>query len=176
MASVVVDSAKPDSNLPSKPPRRPHSGKQCVVMFCDNVHIDGEISLHQFPANQARKKEWIRFVNKTRDPRSWDEGKGEICSKHFRTPDDFQNWLQFEMGYSTKALLTKTATPSVHPVPSEQQLSDARKKRASLKRVNVTPSLVHVSTRVQSTPKRPRRSRVLQKRLVNEVSCLYYYA
>ena len=43
-------------------------GKRCVVMFCNKTNADG-VSLHQFPADDNVRRQWIAFVRTKREPR-----------------------------------------------------------------------------------------------------------
>lgn len=66
------------------------------------------------------------------------------------------------MGVAKKALISKNAIPSIYPTPSYDQLQKARK----------TLSPNQSAIKMPDTAKHVRKSRVLQKRLVNEVSVL----
>uniref|UniRef100_A0A8U7MD23 THAP domain-containing protein 1 n=1 Tax=Corvus moneduloides TaxID=1196302 RepID=A0A8U7MD23_CORMO len=65
------------------------------------------ISFHQFPADAAQRRQWIRAVNRV-DPRShraWRPGPGAIlCSRHFAEGD-------FER-YGLRRKLRRGAVPS----------------------------------------------------------------
>ena len=68
--------------------KKRQSGKRCVVMFCNKTNADG-VSLHQFPADENVRRQWIAFVRSKRVPSSWTPGSGHICSAHF-TDDNYE--------------------------------------------------------------------------------------
>ena len=42
--------------------RKRNAGRRCAVMFCGNkTNADG-LSLHQFPADESARRQWIPFV------------------------------------------------------------------------------------------------------------------
>ena len=105
-------------------------GKRCVVMFCNKTNADG-VSLHQFPADENVRQQWIAFVRTKREPSSWMPGPGHICSEHF-TADSYEGFGAKLAGFSSKLVLKKTAVPSIQATPTPEQLNTARRVKRKL--------------------------------------------
>ncbi|KAM6120252.1 DNA transposase THAP9 [Pterocles gutturalis] len=88
--------------------------RSCSALGCtardDGRSRERGISFHQFPADAAQRRQWIRAVNRV-DPRShqsWRPGPGAIlCSRHFAEAD-------FER-YGLRRKLRRGAVPSRFP-------------------------------------------------------------
>ena len=61
---------------------------------------------------------WDRFVRSTR--KDWKQGSDRaiVCGNHFVIPDDFENHMQWQMGFAKNLKLKKDAIPSKLPKPS----------------------------------------------------------
>ena len=70
-----MDNAK-DKNAPKEVQKKKEPGKRCVVMFCNKTNADG-VSLHKFPTDETRRRQWIAFVLAKRDD-NWRQGSGHI--------------------------------------------------------------------------------------------------
>ena len=74
-------------------------GKRCVVTFFNKTNAGGAIySLHQFPADENARRQWIVVCSK-REPSSWTPGSGHICSAHF-TDDSYEGFGANLAGFS----------------------------------------------------------------------------
>ena len=95
--------------------------KVCVVHGCHNSPAKG-ITLHEFPKEKNRCRQWIRFVQRTR---KWESKPqtSHICSSHFAR-DAISNHLQVEMGIAKKVNLQENAVPTIYP-PSSVSASSA---------------------------------------------------
>ena len=142
-------------------------GKRCVVMFCNKTNADG-VSLHQFPADENVRRQWIAFVRSKREPSSWTPGSGHICSAHF-TDDNYEGLGAKLAGFSSKLVLKKTAVPSIQPTPTPEQLSTARRVKRKLPLSEEKPDGKEKDPKQQSyaTPKRS--IRALSKLTANRV-------
>jgi len=104
--------------------RKKPPGKRCCVMFCNKTNAE-EVSLHQFPKNDNLRQKWSNFVLQKRDTSTWTRGSGYICSDHF-LPLDYDGFNRKQAGFATKLILRKDAVPTVNPVPTPHQLSEAK--------------------------------------------------
>ena len=70
-------------------------------------------SFFSFPKDPYLRKKWETFADENRD---WSKLKvtKRICSDHF-TADNFDNKLQFDMGFCNKLLISANAVPSIFP-------------------------------------------------------------
>ena len=86
--------------------------KRCVVYGCKNSPAEG-ITLHEFPKEVNRCKQWVRFVQRTR---KWESkpNTSHICSKHF-SREAISNYFQVEMGVAKRLTLTEDAIPTIYP-------------------------------------------------------------
>ena len=82
-------------------PRKRNPGKRCVVMFCGNKTNADVVSLHQFPADESVRRQWITFVPTKRKPNSWTPDSGHICSDHF-SADSYEGLGAKIAGFSSK--------------------------------------------------------------------------
>lgn len=145
-------------------------GKRCVVMFCNKTNEDN-VSLHQFPKDPSLRRQWIAFVLAKRDDKTWTPGTGHICSSHF-TKDDYEDFGSKLAGFSSKLVLRKGRVPTVQPIPTPEQLQEARNTLSNLSRKRKHPlyklTTTATSTETSSiTPKR--KSRALSKLMCNRV-------
>ena len=85
--------------------RKRKPGKRCVVMFCNKTNAEG-VSLHQFPADESVRRQWIAFVRTKREPNSWTPGSGHICSDRF-SADSYEGFGAKIAGFSSKLVLKK---------------------------------------------------------------------
>ena len=83
-------------------------------MFCNKTNADG-VSLHQFPADENVRRQWIAFVRSKREPSSWTPGSDHICSAYF-TDDNYERFGAKLAGFSSKLVLKKTAVPSIQSI------------------------------------------------------------
>ena len=90
-------------------------------MFCNKTNADG-VSLHQFPADESVRRQWIAFVRTKREPNSWTPGSGHICSDHF-SADDYELFGAKVAGFSSKLVLKKSAVPSIQASPTPEQIN-----------------------------------------------------
>ena len=90
-------------------------------MFCNKTNADG-VSLHQFPADESVRRQWIAFVRTKREPNSWTPGSGHICSDHF-SADDYEVFGAKVAGFSSKLVLKKSAVPSIQASPTPEQIN-----------------------------------------------------
>ena len=86
--------------------------KLCVVYGCNSTAVKG-ITLHEFPKDVERCRQWVQFVQRTRvwesKPRT-----SHICSKHF-CKEAISNYMQVEMGVAKRLVLTEDAVPTIYP-------------------------------------------------------------
>ena len=86
--------------------------KLCVVYGCNSTAVKG-ITLHEFPKDVERCRQWVQFVQRTRvwesKPRT-----SHICSKHF-CKEAISNYLQVELGVAKRLVLTEDAVPTIYP-------------------------------------------------------------
>ena len=96
--------------------------KRCVVQFCSNTNKTGH-SLHSFPKDQALRRQWVRFVQTKRSNFKAPSEKSQavICGEHF-APDCFLGTLMAEMGFKSKKDLKPGSVPTIHPVPTPEQM------------------------------------------------------
>jgi len=143
--------------------RKRAPGKRCVVMFCDKTNADG-VSLHQFPKDVNLCQKWNQFVLRKRERNTWTPGCGHICSDHF-LPTDYEGYGAKMAGFSSKLVLSKGAVPSIQPIPTPEQLQNARKVSSG------TPSSA-TSTCTNTTPRTTRRGNALAKLRAHRVSII----
>ena len=117
-----MDNAK-DQNAPKEVQKKKEPGKRCVVMFCNKTNADG-VSLHKFPTDETRRRQWIAFVLAKRDD-NWRQGSGHICSSHF-SADCYEGLGAKIAGFSSKLVLKNTAVPTIQVNPTPEQLHEAR--------------------------------------------------
>ena len=67
-------------------------------MFCNKTNTVG-VSPHQFPADEIVQSQWTAFVCTKRDPNSWTQGSGLICSIHFSV-DNYKEFCAIVAGFS----------------------------------------------------------------------------
>ena len=131
-------------------------GKRYVVMFCNKTNADG-VSLHQFPADESVRRQWIAFVRTKREPNSWTPGSGHICSDHF-SADDYELFGAKVAGFSSKLVLKKSAVPSIQASPIPEQINEARriKRKLSLsnEKLRVEDSSSVITQETYTTPKK----------------------
>ena len=149
--------------------RKRKPGKRCVVMFCNKTNADG-VSLHQFPADESVRRQWIAFVRTKREPYSWTPGSGHICSDHF-SADSYEGFGAKIAGFSSKLVLKKSAVPSIQASATPEQVNEARRIKRKLPLSNeqqrVEDSNSVVTQETYTTPKR--QSRALSKLTANRV-------
>ena len=139
-------------------------------MFCGiKTNADG-VSLHQFPADESVRRQWIAFVRTKREPNSWTPGSGHICSDHV-SADSYEEFAAKIAGFSSKLVLKKPAIPSNHASPTPKQVNEARRRKRNLPLSNKQlrgEELSSVLTQeTYTTPKR--QSRALSKLTANRV-------
>ena len=150
-------------------------GKRCVMMFGNKTNAGG-VSLHQFPADESVRRQWITSVQTKREPNSWTAGSGHICSDHF-SADDYEGFGAKVAGFSSKLVLKKSAVPSIQASPTPEQINEARriKRKLSLSneklRVEDSSSVVTQET-YKTTPKR--QNRALSKLTANRARERYF--
>ena len=93
---------------------------RCVVGGCSCTNRDG-VSTHRFPADKGVREKWDRFVRSTRKNWTHSSDKSIICGKHFVSPDDFENHMQWRMGFASNLCLKRDAIPSIRPKPNGDQ-------------------------------------------------------
>ena len=149
--------------------RKRKPGKRCVVMFCNKTNADG-VSLHQFPADESVRRQWIAFVRTKREPYSWTPGSGHICSDHF-SADSYEGFGAKIAGFSSKLVLKKSAVPSIQASATPEQVNEARRIKRKLPLYNeqrrVEDSNSVVTQETYTTPKR--QSQALSKLTANRV-------
>ena len=87
-------------------------GKRCVVFGCGSTAEKG-VSLHNFPKEPNRLRQWIQFVQRTRKWTGTPQ-KCQICTKHFEK-EAIANYLEVEMELADKVILNDNAVPTVYP-------------------------------------------------------------
>ena len=147
--------------------QRKKDNLESIVLFRNKTNADG-VSLHQFPADENVRRQWIAFVRSKREPSSWTPGSGHICSAHF-TDDNYEGLGAKLAGFSSKLVLKKTAVPSIQPTPTPEQLSTARRVKRKLPLSEEKPDGKEKDPKQQSyaTPKRS--IRALSKLTANRV-------
>lgn len=117
--------------------------KRCVVYGCRNLPAEG-ITLHEFPKEASRCKQWVQFVQGTR---KWESKPltSHICSKHFPR-EALSNYFQVEMGISRRLILTEDAVPSII-YPSTGPAIASKSHTGSASTVSCFASASQVSSR-----------------------------
>ena len=91
----------------------------CVAANCKNKSsTTKKISVHHFPDDTKYKSLWTKFVQRKR---KW-VGPSEhsvLCSKHFRK-SDYEDYLEYSMGFRKCPTLKKSAIPSVYDSEVEE--------------------------------------------------------
>ena len=156
-----------DENAATKVQKKKEPGKRCVVMFCNKTNADG-VSLHKFPTEETRRRQWINFVLAKRDD-NWKQGSGHICSSHF-SPDCYDGLGSKIAGFSSKVVLKSTAVPTIQANPTPEQLHDARLLKRKRPSSASNPAEENKSGELEeyTTPKRS--SRALSKLTAHRVS------
>ena len=85
--------------------------KRCVVGNCNNSNLTGS-TMHLFPRDRMYRQKWERFVRQGRAHWTHATATSVICGAHFVTPDDFEGYQQWIMGYKRQLDLKKGAIPS----------------------------------------------------------------
>ncbi|KAK2552510.1 hypothetical protein P5673_026350 [Acropora cervicornis] len=144
-------------------------GKRCVVMFCNKTNAD-RVSLHQLPADESVRLQWIAFVRTKRELNSWTPGSGAICNDHF-SADSYEGFGAKMAGFSYKLVLKKPALHSIHASPTREQVNEARRRKTKLSLSNKQSRVEDLSSVVTqetyTTPKR--QSRALSKPTANRL-------
>ncbi|XP_017464038.1 PREDICTED: uncharacterized protein LOC108357471 [Rhagoletis zephyria] len=81
---------------------------KCAVAKCGKTAA--ECSLFTFPSDPELRKKWIQFCRQSKD---FQFKTCYICMHHFAS-EDFENSLQFEMGYAKRRLLKRGSVPSIY--------------------------------------------------------------
>lgn len=84
--------------------------RRCIVGGCSNTTRDG-ISLHKFPSNTLRRRQWILEVKKTRADWKEPSAFSEVCSDHF-SKDCFES-IADKLGLRMKRILKPNAIPTI---------------------------------------------------------------
>ena len=85
--------------------------KRCVVGNCNNSNAPGS-TMHLFPRDRTYRQKWERFVRQGRAHWTHATPTSVICGAHFVTPDDFDGYQQWSMGYKRQLDLKKGAIPT----------------------------------------------------------------
>ena len=85
--------------------------KRCVVGNCNNSNATGS-TMHLFPRDRTYRQKWERFVRQGRAHWTHATSTSVICGAHFVTPDDFDGYQQWSMGYKRQLDLKKGAIPT----------------------------------------------------------------
>ncbi|XP_076029699.1 uncharacterized protein LOC143018280 [Oratosquilla oratoria] len=91
--------------------------KRCSVAFCYNHRLVSSKFFYRFPKNIKFKQKWIEFVKKTRSDWPVDDHVNVsevICEDHFH-PEDYHNYYQHQLGFSTQLRLRANAVPTLPP-------------------------------------------------------------
>ena len=138
-----------------------------MVTFCNKTNADG-VSLHQFPADDNVRRQWIAFVRTKREPSIWTPGSSHICSEHFTGDEGFGAKLA---GFTSKLVLKKTAVPSIQVTPTAEQVNTARRVKRKLpssgEKANSKGTDSKDEQQWYTTPKR--KSQALSKLTANRV-------
>ena len=82
--------------------------KRCVVGNCNNSNATCS-TMHLFPRDRTYRQKWERFVRQGRAHWTHATSTSVICGAHFVTPDDFDGYQQWSMGYKRQLYLKKGA-------------------------------------------------------------------
>ena len=93
-------------------------GRRCVVMFCNKPKAD-EFSPHQASADESVQRQWIAFAWTKREPNSWTQNSGHICSDHFWA-DNYEGFDSKIAGFGFELVLTRSAIPSIQASPTPE--------------------------------------------------------
>ncbi|KAM7382656.1 hypothetical protein PAMP_002378 [Pampus punctatissimus] len=109
----------------------------CSVVGCTDQHK----SLHQPPAAEDRRAEWIKFIFNGKVPDT--VGKNlYVCANHF-VPDCFTNLGQYNAGLATKLSLKEGSVPTVCDKTAEEgDGTDGSFRR-------ILPSVRHVGSQTE---------------------------
>ncbi|XP_036337701.1 52 kDa repressor of the inhibitor of the protein kinase-like [Rhagoletis pomonella] len=89
---------------------------RCAVVNCASVSAKGSgCAFFTFPADIELVEKWIQFC---RRPTIFNARTSVICVKHFTT-DDFENELQYKMGYAKKRKLKRGVVPTIFKPAAE---------------------------------------------------------
>ena len=89
--------------------------KRCVMGNCNNSNLTGSRpTKHLFPRDRTYRQKWERFVRQGEGRAHWTHATATsvICGTHFVTPDNFEEYQQWSMGYKRQLDLKKGAIPS----------------------------------------------------------------
>ncbi len=139
--------------------------KRCVIYNCSNTNKSGH-SVHEFPKDEARRRQWIRFVQVKRANFTPPSVKSQavICSAHFEEscyPMDVLRLGEFTGGLmSMMRNLKPGSIPTIQPfIPS----ASAQKRSATDSSVTATSQDQLIDT------KKAKRSRAAAKLAVARV-------
>ncbi|XP_065363357.1 uncharacterized protein LOC135956715 [Calliphora vicina] len=92
---------------------------RCAVKNCNNNNKSklSTMSFFNFPSDTNLLKQWRSFCR--RDSKM-NVKTSQICMEHFK-PEDLENSLQFEMGFTKKRYLKRGAVPTVHKESSTDE-------------------------------------------------------
>ena len=134
--------------------------KCCVVQFCSNSNKTGH-TMHKFPKDANLRRQWVKFVQVKRADFVEPTEHSVICNIHF-SPDCYEKSFMVEMGLRKQSPLLSGAVPTIQS-PAATNSCDTRKRPIQIEG-SEEPEVAN------SSNKRPRKSRALQKLEVNRVS------
>ena len=98
--------------------------KRCVVGNCNNSNLTGS-TMHLFPRDRTYRQKWERFVRQGRAHWTHATSTSVICGAHFVTPDDFEGYQQWSMGYKRQLDLKKAQFPLKYLIAKIQKRQHA---------------------------------------------------
>ncbi|XP_037819253.1 THAP domain-containing protein 3-like isoform X2 [Lucilia sericata] len=106
---------------------------RCAVRNCNNNNKTKPctISFFSFPSDPKLLKQWRSFCGRGKElnPRT-----SQICMEHFK-PEDFENELQFKLGFTKRRILKSGVVPSVRKLSTEEKERDKRRQKRENKKI-----------------------------------------
>ena len=92
-------------------------GRYCIAWGCSNVQLKGELSVYEAP--KATRKQWVKFLQRTRVFNDSKMQNVNICSGHFLKTDFNQSQIiPFVLGHrKAPPLLDQGSIPQKTAVP-----------------------------------------------------------
>lgn len=126
-------------------------GRRCVAGGCSNTKANN-VSLHDFPSDQCKRKLWERFVQQRRRDFLKSTPTSVLCSAHF-TDDNFESPMRLAFGLKRYRTLLKGAVPTMHVPPKEHTQRPGRAiGKLTVNRVSVSHSIEYKHHCMTSRP------------------------
>ncbi|KAI8119446.1 Transposable element P transposase [Lucilia cuprina] len=106
---------------------------RCAVRNCNNNNKikPCAISFFSFPSDPKLLKQWRSFCGRGKD---MNPKTSQICMEHFKS-EDFENELQFKLGFTKRLILKSGVVPSVRKLSTEEKERDKRRQKRENKKI-----------------------------------------